>query len=85
MKMTMAELHVLQTTEETARAEAQFVADLAKECSTSHGRFTIALSGGSTPRRLYQVLASPPCSKEVAWDRWHVFFVTARELAFGNE
>ncbi len=70
----MAELHVLSTTEEAAQAKAQFVAALAKECSASQGRFTVALSGGSTPRRLYQVLASLPYTKEMAWDRWQVFW-----------
>ena len=70
----MAEIHVLPTTEEAAQANAQFLAALAKECSTRHGRFTIALSGGSTPRRLYQVLASPPYAKDMAWDRWQVFW-----------
>ncbi len=74
----MAELHVLPTTEAAAQAKAQFVATLAKECSTSHGRFTIALSGGSTPRRLYEVLASPPYSKAMAWDRWQVFWSDER-------
>ena len=85
MKMTMAELHVHQTTEEAARGEAQFVADLAKECSTSHDQFTIALSGGSTPRRLYQVLASPPYSKEMAWDRWQVFWSDERCVPPGHQ
>ncbi len=70
----MSELHVLSTPEEAAQAKARFVAALAKECATSQGRFTIALSGGSTPRRLYQVLASPPYSKEMAWDQWQVFW-----------
>jgi len=70
----MPEIHVLPTIEEAAQAKAQFVAALAKECSTSQGRFTIALSGGATPRRLYQVLASPPYSQEMAWDQWQVFW-----------
>ena len=70
----MTELHVLSTTEETAQAKAQFVAALAKECVDARGQFTIALSGGTTPRRLYEVLASPPYFKEMAWDRWQVFW-----------
>ena len=83
--MTVAELHVLPTTEAAAQAKAQFVATLAKECSTSHGRFTIALSGGSTPRRLYEILASPPYSKEMAWDRWQVFWSDERCVPPGHE
>ena len=81
----MTELHVLPTTEEAAQAKAQFVAALAKECSASHGRFTIALSGGSTPRRLYEILASPPYSKEMAWDRWQVFWSDERCVPPGHE
>ena len=46
VEVTMVELHVLTTAEEAAQAKARFVADLAKECSANHGRFTIALSGG---------------------------------------
>ena len=68
----MVELHILPSTEETAQAKARFVAALAEECLGD--RFTIALSGGSTPRRLYQVLASPPHAQEMAWDRWHIFW-----------
>ena len=74
----MAELHVLPTTEAAAQAKARFVAALAKECLITQGRFTIALSGGSTPRRLYQVLASPPYASEMEWDRWQVFWSDER-------
>ncbi|MCH8298104.1 MAG: 6-phosphogluconolactonase [Chloroflexi bacterium] len=70
----MAEIHVRPTAEEAAQAKAQFVAALAKECSANQGRFTIALSGGNTPRRLYEVLASPPYSEAMEWDRWQVFW-----------
>ncbi len=74
----MAELHVRATTEEAAQAKAQFVADLAKECLAAQGQFTIALSGGSTPRRLYQVLAAPPYASEMDWECWYVFWSDER-------
>ena len=78
MKAAMPELHISATIEEASQANARFVADLAQQCAAAQGRFTIALSGGSTPRRLYQALASPPYSKEMAWDRWHVFWSDER-------
>ena len=56
-EIAMPERHVLPTTEEAAQAMARFVADLAKEGLAAQGQFTIALSGGFTPRRLYQVVA----------------------------
>ncbi len=62
----MPELHVLTTPEEAAQAAAGFVADLAEECVSRRGRFTIALSGGSTPHKLYRVLTTPPHCKTSA-------------------
>jgi 6-phosphogluconolactonase len=53
-----------------ARA-AQWITDLA--CHSS-GRFSICLSGGSTPKRLYQLLAAAPYRDIVPWQRLHWFW-----------
>jgi 6-phosphogluconolactonase len=53
-----------------ARA-AQWIADLA--CHSS-GRFSICLSGGSTPKRLYQLLAAAPYRDIMPWQRTHWFW-----------
>jgi 6-phosphogluconolactonase len=50
---------------------AQWITDLA--CATP-GRFAIALSGGSTPKRLYQLLASAPLREAMPWQRVHLFW-----------
>jgi len=42
----------------------------AQAAIAAHGRFTIALSGGSTPKRLYASLASA----DLDWSRVHLFF-----------
>ena len=76
--MTTTELHVLPTVEGLAQAAALFIVELARERIQAHERFTIALSGGSTPRRLYQILASPEYAHRIAWDRWHVFWSDER-------
>jgi 6-phosphogluconolactonase len=38
------------------------------------GRFSIALSGGSTPQRLYATLATPEFADRFPWDRTHLFW-----------
>jgi 6-phosphogluconolactonase len=38
------------------------------------GTFAIALSGGATPRRLYEVLAGPPYRDAFPWGRVHLFW-----------
>jgi 6-phosphogluconolactonase len=50
---------------------AQWITDLA--CHAG-GRFSVALSGGSTPKRLYQILAVPPLRDVMPWDRVHWFW-----------
>lgn len=54
-----------------AQRVAQWIVDLA--CA-SPGRFAIALSGGSTPKRLYGLLAAPPLRDQMPWTRVHLFF-----------
>lgn len=51
------------------------VADWLLELATSkRGRFAIVLSGGSTPRRLYERLAGPPYREAFPWSRTHWFW-----------
>jgi 6-phosphogluconolactonase len=38
------------------------------------GNFTVSLSGGSTPRRLYELLARPPYCDAFPWNRTHWFW-----------
>ncbi len=47
---------------------------LAAAASARPGRFAICLSGGSTPRRLYQVLATPLFREALPWSRTHWFW-----------
>ncbi|MGH7169454.1 MAG: 6-phosphogluconolactonase, partial [Gemmataceae bacterium] len=45
-----------------------------REAVASRGRFTVALSGGSTPKRLYQLLAAEPFRSQVDWSRVEIFW-----------
>ncbi len=48
------------------RATLEFIR-LAKEAVAARGRFSVALSGGSTPRSLYQLLSGRPNRLRVDW------------------
>lgn len=65
--MTKLETEVLGDAEQLARRAAQWLAELA---NASGERFVVALSGGSTPRRMYQILAGMP----LPWARTHWFW-----------
>ena len=70
----MTKLHVFSTPEALAEAAAEHVAQLAHAAVMDHGRFSVALSGGSTPRALHTRLAAEPWRDAVDWDRVHVFW-----------
>ncbi|MGC9356855.1 MAG: 6-phosphogluconolactonase [Anaerolineae bacterium] len=57
-----------------AQAVAQHVVTLAVEAIASHKVFTLALTGGSTPRLAYEVLATPRFAQRVDWSRVHLFW-----------
>jgi 6-phosphogluconolactonase len=44
------------------------------------GVFHLALSGGSTPKALYQLLATPDYARQVFWDRVHVWWGDERNV-----
>ena len=81
----MPELHLRRTTGEVAQAAADFVAGLSVESQSSQNRFTIALSGASTPLPLYRLLASAPWAERIAWDRWHIFWGDERCVPPGHQ
>ena len=54
-----------------ARSVAEWLTALAE---ATPNRFSIALSGGSTPKRLYELLAAAPFAKRFPWQRTHLFW-----------
>ncbi|RJR32432.1 MAG: 6-phosphogluconolactonase [Deltaproteobacteria bacterium] len=67
-------LQTFSNLEALSQAAAALFARLAAVAVKSRGRFSVALSGGSTPRRTYEILAQPPFREEVPWNRIHVFW-----------
>jgi len=57
-----------------SRAAARRISALAAEACAAHGAFTLSLSGGSTPRRLYQTLTEPEFRDSIDWARVHIYF-----------
>jgi 6-phosphogluconolactonase len=54
-------------------AAAELIGEASRGAITERGRFVVALAGGSTPRRLYALLAEPAWRDQLDWARWHVF------------
>jgi len=60
--------------EQVARAAAERFVQAAEDSISERGRFSTALSGGSTPRRVYELLAGSDYRVRIDWSRTHIFF-----------
>jgi 6-phosphogluconolactonase len=50
----------------------------AKESIDRQGRFVVAISGGSTPKRMYRMLAEEPYGSAIPWEKIYIFWVDER-------
>ncbi|GEO10956.1 6-phosphogluconolactonase [Segetibacter aerophilus] len=69
----MPKLHIYKNEKETCYAFAEWLANLVKETLTKQDRFTIALSGGDTPKLVYKILATDYATS-IDWTRIHLFW-----------
>lgn len=60
--------------ESVSQAAAEEFIRLAAECISARGKFTVALAGGSTPKRMYQLLGSAGYKERVNWARVEFFW-----------
>ncbi|MDT7806855.1 MAG: 6-phosphogluconolactonase [Acidobacteriota bacterium] len=74
-------VRVFDDPDEVARAAARRIVELADESIKERGTFSLALSGGSTPRRIYELLADEEFRNQVGWASVHVFFGDERAVA----
>jgi 6-phosphogluconolactonase len=72
--MTEPAVIICRDSDDLARTSAKQFISLARGAVTSSGRFTVALSGGSTPRVLYSLFASPAFKARIDWRRIHFFW-----------
>jgi 6-phosphogluconolactonase len=61
-----------------SHAAADLFRALADTAVTERGRYTVALSGGSTPKELYTILGNKPYADRIDWDRVHLFWADER-------
>ncbi|MDH5641119.1 MAG: 6-phosphogluconolactonase, partial [Nitrospira sp.] len=63
------DIHITHDGREWANDAATLVLDTSEIAIRSHGRCLIALSGGTTPRTLYETLTAPEWKERFDWSR----------------
>lgn len=70
-------IEILASAGDLARAAAELFVVKSSEAVAQRGFFTVALSGGSTPKLLYQLLAD---REQVPWSSIHFFWTDERHV-----
>jgi 6-phosphogluconolactonase len=67
-------INVFNNEDEVLKGLANYFVETAASSIATHGQFSVALSGGNSPKKLYELLASPLFKDKVEWNKVHFFF-----------
>jgi 6-phosphogluconolactonase len=67
-------LHIFDDTNSLLNSLADFIIAKANDAINRTGRFSFVLSGGSSPKKLYELLASPAYQNKIDWTKFFFFF-----------
>lgn len=62
------------------RVAAQHIVNVSQETIANHGQMAFALAGGSTPKKLYSLLAGDPFRSQIPWGSIHFFWGDERHV-----
>ncbi len=79
------ELHIAPNTQELAKQAADFLVSHINETLKTKGKYTLALSGGSTPKALHELLANEPYKSHIDWSKIHFFWGDERFVPFNDD
>jgi 6-phosphogluconolactonase len=79
------QLHISANPNALSTAYAEWLVNYIREVLQRQDRFTIALSGGSTPKKLHELLATPAYKDRIDWTKLHVFWGDERFVPFSDE
>ena len=75
MKESNARVQILPDLEAVSYKAAEMFVSISRNCVRSQGKFSVALSGGVTPIRLYALLGAGAYYDQVPWQKVYFFWV----------
>src|SRR6266487_5615406 len=78
-------LHIFKNTDELSKAVADWIVDHINKTLQQKDRFALVLSGGSTPKKLHELLSSDNYKNKIDWGKLHIFWGDERFVPFNDE
>lgn len=79
------QLHISPNTDQLSISVADWMVDFINKTLQTQQRFTLVLSGGSTPKKLNAVLSSDNYKNKIDWSKVHIFFGDERFVPLNDE
>ena len=73
-------MNIFNAADQVLTALADYFVKVATESIAAKNKFTVALSGGSSPKKLYELLASTSYADHVDWEKVYFFFGDERNV-----
>lgn len=77
-------IEIFNEIEALINALAKLIVIISKEAIAKNGQFNFVLSGGSSPRKLYELLASDKFKDKIEWQKTYFFFGDERFVPAEN-
>ena len=68
------DIRIFPDGEKLSHEAAHLIIEIAQNAVAANGRFSIALSGGGTPQRLFQLLGQSPHKEQMPWENTFFFW-----------
>src|SRR5450432_1963828 len=79
------EMHIYKDGDELSVEVAKWLVDYIAATLKKQDRFTLVLSGGSTPHKLNTLLAGSPYKEKIDWSKLHIFCGDERFVPFEDD
>ncbi|MGZ8185478.1 MAG: 6-phosphogluconolactonase [Methylobacter sp.] len=73
--------HIFETAEQVAQAACQHILETARQAIAEQGKFKLVLAGGSTPEKVYNLLAQA----DADWPQWYIYYGDERCLPVAHK
>ncbi|MBX3256545.1 MAG: 6-phosphogluconolactonase [Chitinophagaceae bacterium] len=78
-------LHIQKDAEAVSLELAEWITSAIESALKKQGRFTLVLTGGNSPKRLYDLLSTAPYKDRIDWSRLHIFWGDERAVPFEDD
>lgn len=85
VKQNVMTLHIQNDASAVSRELAEWITGYIEMVLLKNNRFTWVLTGGSSPKALYDLLSTPPYSTRIAWEKMHFFWGDERAVPFTDD